>query len=124
MTANAASVPTSSQASFSGKGGKGYRGKGSSIGKGKGAKRHGRPVKDVMLGATKPAIRRLCRRGGVKRISGLVYEETRGVLKHWLQNVVRDALTYCEHARRTTVSAADIVYAMNRQGSKLYGFGV
>ena len=28
-----------------------------------------------------PAIRRLARRGGVKRISGLIYEETRGVLK-------------------------------------------
>merc|ERR1711915_978126 len=28
---------------------------------------------------TKPAIRRLARRGGVKRISGLIYEETRGV---------------------------------------------
>jgi len=29
-------------------------------------------------GITKPAIRRLARRGGVKRISGLIYEETRG----------------------------------------------
>ncbi|RXN04608.1 histone [Labeo rohita] len=27
-------------------------------------------------GITKPAIRRLARRGGVKRISGLIYEET------------------------------------------------
>jgi hypothetical protein len=26
-------------------------------------------------GITKPAIRRLARRGGVKRISGLIYEE-------------------------------------------------
>ena len=34
-----------------------------------------------------PAIRRLARRGGVKRISGLIYEETRGVLKIFLENV-------------------------------------
>jgi hypothetical protein len=34
-----------------------------------------------VAGITKPAIRRLARRGGVKRISGLIYEETRGVLK-------------------------------------------
>lgn len=34
-----------------------------------------------LRGITKPAIRRLARRGGVKRISGLIYEETRGVLK-------------------------------------------
>jgi histone H3/H4 len=41
----------------------------------------------VQLGITKPAIRRLARRGGVKRISGLIYEETRGVLKIFLENV-------------------------------------
>ena len=35
----------------------------------------------MLRGITKPAIRRLARRGGVKRISGLIYEETRGVLK-------------------------------------------
>ena len=73
-----------------GKGGKG-------LGKG-GAKRHRKVLRDniqVMYslsesiiyadaleqGITKPAIRRLARRGGVKRISGLIYEETRGVLK-------------------------------------------
>ena len=39
------------------------------------------------IGITKPAIRRLARRGGVKRISGLIYEETRGVLKIFLENV-------------------------------------
>ena len=33
------------------------------------------------------AIRRLARRGGVKRISGLIYDETRGVLKAFLENV-------------------------------------
>lgn len=37
------------------------------------------------------AIRSLARRGGVKRISGLIYQETRGVLKVFLENVIRDA---------------------------------
>lgn len=41
----------------------------------------------LLIGITKPAIRRLARRGGVKRISGLIYEETRGVLKIFLENV-------------------------------------
>ena len=63
----------------------------------------------------KPAIRRLARRGGVKRISGLIYEETRGVLKVFLENVIRDAVTYTEHARRKTVTALDVVYALKRQ---------
>ena len=49
-----------------GKGGKG-------LGKG-GAKRHRKTLRDSIHGITKPAIRRLARRGGVKRISGLIYE--------------------------------------------------
>ena len=35
-----------------------------------------------------------------KGISGLIYEETRGILKIFLENVIRDAVTYTEHARR------------------------
>ncbi|KAK3542576.1 hypothetical protein QTP86_030522 [Hemibagrus guttatus] len=62
-----------------GKGGKG-------LGKG-GAKRHRKVLRDNIQGITKPAIRRLARRGGVQRISGLIYEETRGVLKVFLENV-------------------------------------
>ena len=83
------------------------------------------PLKQPCLfaGITKPAIRRLARRGGVKRISGLIYEETRGVLKVFLENVIRDAVTYTEHARRKTVTAFDVVYALKRQGRTLYGFG-
>ena len=71
-------------------------------------------------GITKPAIRRLARRGGVKRISGLIYEESRGVLKSFLETVLRDAITYTEHAKRKTVSAFDVVYALKRQGRTLY----
>jgi histone H4 len=98
-----------------GKGGKG-------LGKG-GAKRHRKVIRDSIQGITKPAIRRLARRGGVKRISGLIYEETRGVLKVFLENVIRDAVTYTEHAKRKTVTAMDVVYALKRQGRTLYGFG-
>ncbi|KAG5594133.1 hypothetical protein H5410_035365 [Solanum commersonii] len=87
------------------------RGKG---GKG-GAKRHMRVLTDNIQGITKP--------GGVKRISGLIYEETRGMLKIFLENVIRDSVTYSEHARRKTVNAMDVVYALKRQGRTLYGFG-
>ncbi|MBA0818516.1 hypothetical protein Gohar_022235 [Gossypium harknessii] len=103
------------KATCRGKGGKG-------LGKG-GAKRHRKVLRDNIQGITKPAIRRLARRGGVKRISGLIYEETRGVLKIFLENVIRDAVTYTEHARRKTVTAMDVVYALKRQGRTLYGFG-
>ncbi|XP_074924368.1 histone H4-like [Chelonoidis abingdonii] len=98
-----------------GKGGKG-------LGKG-GAKRHQKVLQDNIQGITKPAIRHLARCGGVKRISGLIYEETRGVLKVFLENMIHDAVTYTEHTKRKTVTAMDVVYALKRQGRTLYGFG-
>ena len=53
---------------------------GKTLGKG-GAKRHRKVLHDNIQGITKPAIRRLAQRGVVKRISGLIYEETKGVPK-------------------------------------------
>ena len=99
-----------------GKGGKG-------LGKG-GAKRHRKVLRDNIQGITKPAIRRLARRGGVKRISGLIYEEVHVVIKDFLIQIIKDAVTYTEHARRKTVTAMDIVYALKRNGRTLYGHGV
>lgn len=55
--------------SVGGKGGKG-------LGKG-GAKRHRKILRDNIQGITKPAIRRLARRGGVKRISASMLQTTR-----------------------------------------------
>merc|ERR1712226_326494 len=98
-----------------GKGGKG-------LGKG-GAKRHRKILRDNIQGITKPAIRRLARRGGVKRISGLIYEEVRHVLKTFLEDVIKDSVTYTEHSRRKTVTAQDVIYALKRKGRTLYGFG-
>jgi histone H3/H4 len=64
-------------------GGKGKGGK-------SGAKRFAskKSLKETILGITKPAIRRLARRGGVKRISSYIYEETRAVLRSFLENVI------------------------------------
>ncbi|PWA70389.1 Histone H4 [Artemisia annua] len=44
-----------------------------------------------------------------------------GAKRH--RKVIRDAVTYTEHARRKTVTAMDVVYALKRQGRTLYGFG-
>ncbi|KAL9128759.1 MAG: hypothetical protein Q9175_007461, partial [Cornicularia normoerica] len=113
-----------------GKGGKG-------LGKG-GAKRHRKILRDNIQGITKPAIRRLARRGGVKRISAsepsllhlpcffrslpLAYLTTY-LSSTFLEGVIRDAVTYTEHAKRKTVTSLDVVYALKRQGRTLYGFG-
>merc|ERR1711871_1324241 len=95
-------------------------------GKGKGGKQGAKrfaskkSLKETIMGITKPAIRRLAR-GVVKRISSYIYEETRAVLRSFLENVVRDSVTYTEHAKRKTVTALDVVYALKRQGRTLYG---
>jgi histone H4 len=101
--------------------GKAYLGYGT--GRTLGGKRHRKVLRDNIQGITKPAIRRLARRGGVKRISGLIYEEVRGVLKVFLEGVIHDAVTYADHAGRKTLTAMDVVYALKRQGRTLYGFG-
>ena len=99
-----------------GKGGKG-------LGKG-GAKRHRKVLRDNIQGITKPAIRRLARRGGVKIISGLVYEETRNGLKVSLTSVIDTAVKVTKHQpNRKTVKLGDVLYALTRHDRKLYGVG-
>ncbi len=87
--------------------GRGIGGKG--LGKG-GAKRHRKVLRDNIQGITKPAIRRLARRGG-------------HLWTYLLENVIRDVVTYNKHAKRKTFTAMDVVYALKRQGKTLYGFG-
>ncbi|KND01466.1 uncharacterized protein SPPG_03268 [Spizellomyces punctatus DAOM BR117] len=85
-------------------------------------KRHRLVLRDNLKGITKPAIRRLARRGGVKRMSLTIYEEVRIVLKKFLTGVLKDSIAYTEHRRAKTVNAMDVVYALKRQGRTLYGF--
>ena len=98
-------------------------GVGKGVGKGSGKRNARKSHKMIIEGITKPALRRLARRGGVKRISAMIYDDSRSVLKSFLGNVVRDAVTYTEHARRKTVTVLDVVYALKRAGRTLYGFG-
>ena len=88
----------------------------------RGAKRIRKRVLSADLRISKASIRRIARRGGVKRISGLVYAETRMVLKEFVTKVMKDAILYTESAKRTTVTAMDVVMALKRHGSTLYGF--
>ena len=74
-------------------------------------------------GIAKPDIKRLARRGGVKRIADSIYDTTRDVLGEFLKVVIRDTVTYCEHARRMTVKDIDVLRALQLQGRTLYGFG-
>ena len=81
---------------------------------GSGRRRHRKVLRDNIQGVTKGAIQRLAHVAGVKRISGLVYEEIRGVLKVYLENVLKNAILYTNHSRRKTVSVEDVEAALNR----------
>ncbi|KAF8261111.1 histone H4 [Lactarius quietus] len=103
--------------------GRGKGGKGLGVGV---AKRHRLIIRDSTQSIASPAIRRVARRGGVKRISGLIHAETRGALiSSWGMwgMVIRDTVTYTEHAKRKNRHRTDVVYALKRSGRPLYGFG-
>ncbi|KAI4759861.1 hypothetical protein E4T52_10566 [Aureobasidium sp. EXF-3400] len=99
--------------------GRGKGGKGLSIG----SKHHRKYLRDNILGITKPAIRRLARRGGVKRISATNYGEVRTTVNTLLEAIIRDIVLYTDHAKRKTVTVLDVVHALNRRGTPIAGFG-
>lgn len=67
-------------------------------------------------------IKRLARRGGVKRMSGQVYDEINGVLRDFLGNVVQKAVIFSQHAHRMHVVLGDVIMALKSQGITLYGY--
>jgi len=77
-------------------------------------------LRDNIQGITKPAIRRLARRGGVKRISASIYEEIRLNLKTFLAHILGDICAVVEMCKRKTVCTSDVVWALHRQGRTIY----
>jgi histone H3/H4 len=73
-------------------------------------------IRDSIQGITKPAIARICQRGGVLRIGGLVYEEFRGVMKVFVEDLMKSVIAITEHARRKTVKASDLEAALQIKG--------
>lgn len=74
-------------------------------------------IKDTL---SKPAIRRLARRGGVKRIKGTVYESTRGKFSDFLKDNLATTIEVTKHAKRKTVSVNDALYGLKFNNIKLY----
>uniref|UniRef100_A0A914Q943 Histone H4 n=1 Tax=Panagrolaimus davidi TaxID=227884 RepID=A0A914Q943_9BILA len=74
-------------------------------GKGEGAKRHRKVLHDSIQGITKPVIckssRSSCR---------------------FLEKIIYDSITYCECAKRKTLTAMDVVHALKVQRRTFYGF--
>ena len=84
--------------------------------------RHRRVLRDNLMGISKADIRRLARRGGVKRLSSAIYPEMRDVLKNFLQRIIGTAIVYTEYASRKTVTVHDIIYSLKHEGRTMYGY--
>ncbi|KAM5348135.1 hypothetical protein ACJ41O_007959 [Fusarium nematophilum] len=84
--------------------------------------RHRKILRDTIQGITKPAIRRLARRGGVKRISANIYEDVRAALKSHLETILRDCATFVEYRNAKTVTVYDVLHSLRRIGRPIYGF--
>ena len=98
------------------------KGKKSGESKAVSGKRVKKVLKDNSKSITKGSVRRMARRAGIKRISGLLTEEVRGVLKGFVEKVVSDAVSYTEYARKRTVTAGAVVAALKKRGRVLYGY--
>jgi histone H4 len=77
-------------------------------------------LRDNIQGVTKGAIRRLARRGGVKRISANIYDDIRGVIKTRLYQVLEQVTAVTEHRQRKTVTTLDVIFVLNRLGTPIY----
>jgi len=73
---------------------------------------HRMVIKDAIQGITKPAITRIANRAGCKRLSGLIYEETRGIAKIRMEEIIGAAVVYTDNARRVTIKEADVSAAL------------
>ncbi|KAI0541224.1 histone-fold-containing protein [Xylaria digitata] len=104
------------------RGAKGAKGLGKGLGGKGGIKRHRKILRDNILGITKPAIRRLARRGGVKRISATIYDDARTALRIRLTEIIKDCVTYTEYRQAKTVTINDVLHSLRRQGRPIYGF--
>lgn len=69
-----------------------------------------------------PGLRRLARKGGVKRVSNESFDAGREMLNQFVNSIVRDAVIFSEAAQRKTVTASDVNMSLKRNGCALYGY--
>jgi histone H3 len=65
----------------------------------------------------------MARQGGVKQLSSLMYDESRGVMVVSIRETVRLAGILAKGANRKTITGDDIKMALERRGQKLYSTG-
>jgi histone H4 len=68
-------------------------------------------ISDLLEGITKPSLRKLARRAGIKRISSTFYPAGRNLLNHNLTELLYNAITFAGCADRKTIQRDDILNA-------------
>ena len=75
------------------------KGRGKGKGKGKEGMKCLRTVlKDAIHDISRAAICRMVHHGGVMRISGNIYKEVWGILKAFLEEVIKDIIIFCQYS--------------------------
>ncbi|PPR06951.1 hypothetical protein CVT24_011014 [Panaeolus cyanescens] len=82
-----------------------------------------RPILKPALSEIKnPSVRRVARKGGVKRMDSTVSSKAKDAMRAYLHAVVHDAVIYTENGKRKTLTALDVQRALRRSQDGLYGF--
>ena len=79
------------------------------------------PLEEAFKYLSNGDIRRLCRKGGVKRIKGDVYDEARDYISTFLKTIITDTLYYMQYAKRKTVTTNDVIFSIKRHGKSFIG---
>lgn len=85
-----------------------------------GAKKVRRVLRDNDRRLTKSAFAHLAHKAGVKSISSLMYEESRGITKVYMEKIIQSAVTITNHSGRKTIQRGDIEEALHVNGYKVY----
>ena len=80
-----------------------------------------RIYRDNIQGITKPALKRLGYVAGVRQLSGVIYEELRGIIMVTLENILRPAVTYAQFHKKHTVTEAMVTAALTNSKMALPG---
>ena len=86
---------------------------------GPGNLRHKRTLKK-QTELSKPAVKRICRRAGTKRLTSKFLDEVRSESKDFLQRLLRNAIIYAKHFNRQTVMSRDVLLSLKQSGQTLY----
>ena len=86
------------------------------------SKRHMKSNKDPRAGITKPAVRRLARRSGIKRIAGDMYKDVRKHAFDYVSEIVRKADAIMTGKKVKTCTNCIVSHVLNMSGNTIYGY--